>query len=90
MTQRDTNRVPNEDQFFEWWNSDEPFVELGSFKKDTPLFWALQGWAACSALERIKMDAVVRQLIDTGTLASNPAGLMQRLNKQAEKNGEEL
>ena len=79
MTQNDTNRVPNEDQFFEWWNSDDPFTELPSFNKDTPLFWALQGWAACARLERIKMDAVVRQLIDTGTLSnSNPAGLMQR------------
>lgn len=79
------------DKFFEWWDSDEPFVELGNFNKDTPLYWALQGWAACERLERIKMDAVVRQLIDTGTLASStPAGLMKRMNREAEKNGEEL
>lgn len=34
-------------------------------------------------------DSVVRQLVDAGALASNPKGL-KKLNKQAEKNGEEL
>jgi hypothetical protein len=34
-------------------------------------------------------DSVVRQLVDAGTLASNPKGL-KRMNKEAEKNGEEL
>jgi hypothetical protein len=77
MTQNDTNRVPNEDQFFEWWNGDN-LADYLNVNKDTPLYWAMQGWIACAALERIKMDAVVRQLIDTGTLASNPAGLMKR------------
>ena len=34
-------------------------------------------------------DSVVRQLIDAGALESNPKGL-KRINREAEKNGEEL
>jgi hypothetical protein len=34
-------------------------------------------------------DSVVRQLIDAGALQSNPKGL-KRINREAEKNGEEL
>jgi len=82
MTQKDTNRVVNEDQFFEWWNSDDPFTELPSFNKDTPLFWALQGWAACARVERKLMAAAMREWMN--------AVALQEMNKQAEKNGETL
>jgi hypothetical protein len=71
MTQNDTNRVINEDQFFEWWNSDDPFTtELPSFNSDTPLFWALQGWAACARVERKLMAAAMREWIDAAALGN--------------------
>jgi hypothetical protein len=61
MTQSDTNRVVNEEQFFEWWNGDE-LAEIPSFNKTTKIYWALQGWHAA----------------------------LREINKEAEKNGEEL
>lgn len=43
----------NDDKFFEWWDGDE-LVELPSFNKDTPLYWAMQGWyAALRELNKI-------------------------------------
>lgn len=40
-------------------------------------------------LEKRELTSLQRQLIDAGTLESDPAGL-KRMNKEAEKNGEEL
>jgi len=81
MTQNDTNRVPNEDQFFEWWNGDN-LVDYLNVNEGTPLYWAMQGWIACAALERKLMAPAMREWINAAALGN--------LNKEAEKNGEEL
>ena len=35
----------NDDKFFEWWNDDDLAV-LANFNKETPIYWAMQGWQA--------------------------------------------
>lgn len=43
------SNVPEE--FNKWWNSDV-LTGHNPFKKDTPAFWAWEGWVAGTILER--------------------------------------
>jgi len=51
----------NEREFNDWWNGDE-LVDEPFFVKDTPLYWAMQGWVAGCKAEREacakRLDAV--------------------------------
>jgi hypothetical protein len=38
-------QITNEDKFFEWWNGDE-IVENLNIRKNSALYWAVQGWEA--------------------------------------------
>lgn len=68
----------NDDKFFEWWNADELDENL-HVRKDSPLYWAMQGWLAAIRYEDTKNRNI--RVIDDA---------LNKLNKAAEKNGEEL
>jgi hypothetical protein len=37
--------IDDEHEFFTWWNGDEMVSGL-NVEKDSPLYWAMQGWQA--------------------------------------------
>jgi len=61
--------------FSKWWNSDG-LVEDNPFNRDTPAFWAWEGWQAGVAAER-EACAKVCEALDDGTYAGGdqPYGL---------------
>jgi len=48
------NNITNEDKFFEWWNGDE-LVENLNIRKNSALYWSVQGWEA--ALREMNKEA---------------------------------
>jgi hypothetical protein len=44
----------NNDQFFGWWNGDD-FTPDNDFPKDSPIWWAWEGWQA--ALREMNKEA---------------------------------
>lgn len=59
------------EEFNKWWNSDG-LVEDNPYERDTPAFWAWEGWQAGVAAEREACAKVVEQagLDGYGTLAA--------------------
>jgi hypothetical protein len=47
-------QITNEDKFFEWWNGDE-LVENLNIRKNSALYWSVQGWEA--ALREMNKEA---------------------------------
>ena len=43
----------NDDQFFEWWNGDD-LTPNNDFPKDSPIWWAWEGWQAANRQPWVK------------------------------------
>ena len=54
-------------EFNEWWDSDR-LTQTNQFAEDTPAYWALEGWQACSASEQSKV-ALLREALIEATAA---------------------
>lgn len=50
--------IPTEKDFDNWWDSGELIYPIDNIRKDSPLWWAWQGWlAAVKRMESNETDA---------------------------------
>jgi len=57
------------EDFNKWWNTDG-LVEDNPYTRDTPAFWAWEGWQAGAAAERKKFCSDLAALHDVYSLQS--------------------
>jgi len=55
---RRVSKTPTEEDFANWWDSDYFLDPKANIRKDSPMWWAWQGWlAAVERMESSETDA---------------------------------
>jgi hypothetical protein len=81
------------EDFNKWWDSDG-LVEGNPYGRNTPAFWAWEGWQAGAAAERERILEMCKEGLWDGAgirfHLEKRAEALTKLNKAAEDNGEPL
>ncbi len=71
-------------QFNNWWNGDDLTTD-NPFKKDTPAFWAWEGWVAGVKAERTECEDICDQFDAENPFIGQAQAVANAIRSRSEK-----